>query len=68
MAHREWIRFIEIFEDFSIKPSEKKMIQIPKWETNPELSVFTNLALDLIDFKNRVKPMASDMALLDKSA
>jgi len=43
------------------------MISIPKRENNPELSIFANLALDLIDFKDRVKPLASDMALLDQT-
>jgi hypothetical protein len=38
---------------------------IQKREYNPELSLFANLALDLVDFKDRVRPLARDMALLD---
>jgi hypothetical protein len=40
---------------------------IPKREFNPELSAFSNLTLDLIDFRDRVRPQARDMALLDAS-
>ena len=40
---------------------------IPKREFNPELSVFSNLLLDLNDFRDRVKPMANDLARLDAS-
>lgn len=40
---------------------------IQKREYNPELSVFSNLALDLQDFKDRVRPLARDIALLDVS-
>ncbi len=67
MTYRDKLRLIEIFEDFTITNSQKKMASIPKRENNPELSVFSNLALDLIDFRDRVKPMADDMAMLDKS-
>ena len=44
------------------------MVQIPKRESNPELSVFANLALDLQDFRDRVVPLAKDMTLLDVSS
>ena len=67
MTYRDKLRLIEIFEGFTITNSQKKMASIPKRENNPELSVFSNLALDLIDFRDRVKPMADDMAMLDKS-
>ncbi len=68
MSNRDKIRLIEIFQDFTVsKNSNKRIAQIPKRENNPELSVFANMALDLIDFKDWVKPMADDMALLDKS-
>ena len=40
---------------------------IPKREFNPELSAFSNLLLDLTDFRDRVKPMANDLARLDVS-
>lgn len=29
--------------------------------------MFANLALDLVDFKDRVRPLAKDIALLDVS-
>ena len=38
---------------------------IPKREFNPELSAFSNLVLDLVDFKDRVRPMAEDISRLD---
>jgi len=65
MSQRDQIRMIEVFEDFTIDHTPKKMVQIPKRELNPELSVFSNLALDLVDFRQRVKPLAQDMAMLD---
>ena len=40
---------------------------ISKREFNPELSAFSNLILDLVDFKDRVKPAARDLTLLDVS-
>jgi hypothetical protein len=40
---------------------------ISKREYNPELSVFSNLVLDLVDFKDRVRPLAKDIALLDST-
>lgn len=69
MTHRDKIWFMEIFEDFTINKNDSRyMVSIPKRENNPELSIFANLALDLVDFWDRVRPMASDMALLDKSS
>jgi len=40
---------------------------IAKREYNPELSSFNNLLLDLVDFKDRVRPLANDLSLLDVS-
>ena len=40
---------------------------IPKREFNPELSAFSNLLLDLVDFKDRVRPLANDLACMDVS-
>lgn len=40
-------------------------MMIKKREYNPELSVFSNLVLDLQDFKDRVRPLAKDIALMD---
>lgn len=41
---------------------------IPKREYNTQLSVFSNLTLDLIDFKDRVRPMAKDISLIELSS
>jgi hypothetical protein len=41
---------------------------IPKREFNPELSAFSNLILDLVDFKDRVRPVARDISLLDTTS
>ena len=57
---------MEIFEDFTVDAGDdKQYMTIPKREHNPELSLFSNLVLDLVDFKDRVRPLAKDMALLD---
>lgn len=40
---------------------------IPKREHNPELSLFSNFMLDLQDFKDRVVPMARELAIQDVS-
>lgn len=63
---RDRIKFTEIFEDYTIpKRDGKGYVKIPKREYNPELSFFSNAALDLIDFKDRVLPLANDAARLD---
>jgi len=59
---------MEIFEDFTVEKGDKGgYTMIPKREFNPELSAFSNLLLDLVDFRDRVKPMANDLARLDAS-
>jgi hypothetical protein len=66
ITERDQIRFLEIFNDYSVSRTDKSgYVMIPKREFNPELSTFSNFALDLIDFKDRVKPMAADIARLD---
>ena len=68
LSNRDQIRFMEIFEDFSVmKNDRKEYLMIKKREFNPELSAFSNLLLDLADFKDRVRPMAQDIALMDVS-
>ena len=50
---------MEVFKDYSIIYSDlKDYVSIPKREYNPQLSVFSNLVLDLVDFKDRVRPLA----------
>jgi hypothetical protein len=68
LSNRDRIRFMEIFEDHTadqLKGKGHAMIQ--KREYNPELSSFNNLLLDLVDFKDRVRPLANDLALMDVS-
>jgi hypothetical protein len=62
ISTRDNIRFMEIFEDYSVRHLDtKKHVRIPKREPNPELSLMGNFALDLIDFKDRVRFIAKDL-------
>lgn len=66
LDNRSRVRFMEIFIDFSISPmGNKGHSMIPKREFNPELSAVGNMLLDMADFRDRVRPMARDMALMD---
>ncbi len=66
LSNRDKLRFSEIFDDQTLTKNEMKdFVMIPKREQNPELSVFSNFVLDLVDFKDRVRPMARDVAQLD---
>jgi len=57
---------MECFHDYTIDVSQNTgYALIPKREFNPELSAFSNLILDLVDFKDRVRPMANDIARHD---
>lgn len=57
---------MECFEDFTIQKHENKSYaMIAKREFNPELSALSNLVLDLVDFKDRVRPLANDLTLMD---
>jgi hypothetical protein len=68
LSNRDRIRFMEIFEDFTADPFRGKAhAMIQKREYNPELSSFNNFMLDLIDFKDRVRPLANDLSLMDIS-
>lgn len=59
---------MEIFEDFTVdKTDNKTYAMIPKREHNPELSVVSNMVLDLVDFKDRVRPLSNDIAMLEHS-
>ena len=40
---------------------------IEKREYNPELSVISNMVLDLVDFKDRVRPLSRDISMLEKA-
>lgn len=68
LDNRNRIRFMEIFEDYTThKHDEKEFAMIPKREFNPELSAFSNVVLDLVDFRDRVRPLANDITLMDAS-
>lgn len=57
---------MECFRDYTIDHTQNKgYALIPKREFNPELSAFSNLLLDLVDFKDRVRPLANDIARHD---
>lgn len=57
---------MEVFEDYTIsKHDRKEYAMIQKREFNPELSAVSNLVLDLVDFRDRVRPIANDLALMD---
>jgi hypothetical protein len=48
LSNRDRVRFMEIFEDFTVdKGDDKAYAMIKKREFNPELSAFSNLVLDL---------------------
>ena len=66
MTNRDKIRFMELYEDVTAQREDiKDFVMIRKREHNPSLSVFSNLVLDLVDFKDRVRPLAKDISLMD---
>jgi cytidylate kinase len=66
LSNRDKIRFAEVFKDYSQQRVDMKdYVMIAKREYNPELSMFSNLLLDLQDFKDRVRPLAKDITLMD---
>jgi len=66
LSNRDKIRMAEIFQDpTQFKADMKDFVMIQKREHNPELSVFSNFVLDLVDFKDRVRPIANDISLMD---
>ena len=68
LSNRDQIRFMEIFEDFTIDNTDyKKSFAIPKREYNPELSVMSNMVLDLVDFKDRIRPLSHDVSMLEQA-
>lgn len=68
LDNRGRIRFMEVFEDYTVeKHDNKDYAMIQKREFNPELSAVSNILLDLVDFRDRVRPLASNLTLLDAS-
>lgn len=66
LDNRGRIRFMEIFEDYTIQREDnKEYAMIQKREFNPELSAVSNVILDLVDFRDRVRPLARDLTLMD---
>ena len=66
MPSKERVRFMEIFEDFTVLQEDHKGYGlIPKREFDPNMSYIQNFAADLMDFKDRVRPMANDLAKID---
>lgn len=70
-SNRDQIRFMELFEDITEKQQhileEKEYVLIKKREHNPQLSALGNMVLDLVDFKDRVRPMSNDIAMLEQT-
>jgi hypothetical protein len=59
---------MEIFEDFTVDRGDNKTyVMIEKREYNPELSAISNMVLDLVDFKDRVRPLSRDISMLEKA-
>lgn len=59
---------MELFRDFTVVEGDEKFsVQIQKREFNPQLSVFQNMVLDVVDFKDRVRPIANDIAMWESS-
>lgn len=68
LSNRDKIRFMELFEDFTVdKTDYKQYFMIPKREYNPELSVMSNMVLDLVDFKDRIRPLSHDVSMLEQA-
>jgi len=68
LSNRDKIRFMEIFEDYTVdKQDHKRYVMIEKREYNPELSVLSNMALDAVDFKDRVRPLTREVAMAEES-
>ncbi len=66
LDNRGRIRFMEVFDDYTVdKHDNKSYAMIQKREFNPELSAVSNVVLDLIDFRDRVRPLARDLTLMD---
>ena len=66
LSNRDRIRFMEVFDDFTIDRSDNKQYaMIRKREFNPELSAVSNMMLDMVDFRDRVRPLAKDLSLMD---
>lgn len=69
LTNRDKIRFMEIFEDPTVDQQDyKQFYMIQKREYNPELSIFSNMVLDLVDFKDRIRPLSKDISMLESAS
>merc|ERR1712051_806473 len=60
---------MECFKDYTIdERGFQGYATITKREFNPEISAFSNLLLDLVDFRDRVRPAANDIARMDAAS
>jgi len=67
-SNRDKIRMMELFTDYSAGGSiPKAHFMIPKREYNPQLSAISNMMLDLVDFKDRVRPLSNDIARIEQA-
>ena len=69
ISERERLRFAEYYENFYSKSMEydKYYVSIPKRPYDKSQSIFSNFVSDLIDFNNRVRPIARSIAYRDAS-
>ena len=69
ISERERIRFAEVYENFYSKSLEydKYYVSIPKRPFDRSSSIFSNFVQDLVDFNNRVRPIARNLAYRDAS-
>jgi hypothetical protein len=57
---------MELFKDHTVDQLDPKhYMMIEKREFNPELSVFSNMVLDLVDFKDRIRPLSKDISQIE---
>ena len=69
ISERQRLRFAEFYENFFSKAMEydKYYVTIPKRPYDKSKSIFTNFVDDLVDFNNRVRPIARSLAYRDVS-
>lgn len=68
LPNRDKLKFMDVYEDYTVSNTDNYgFVKIPRREYNPELSLFSNVALDLVDFKDRVLPLTKDAARIDAS-
>ena len=57
---------MEIGTDYTLDTERANgYTMVPKREFNPEISAVSNFVLDMVDFRDRIRPLARDMTLYD---